>query len=193
MGKRKKDRKQQLREIHERRLRYQAKPRKIPFSLWRFLIEHDSEIFFIGCIVLVFALAYSLKHHKKNSQEILALSSSIPQQQINELRRSYPQGFRVFVLTKNEVVALNIDTLPSELNIEWDVSRIISLTNEEIKFQIGPISYRSKAVVPSLIVKLPRRQGKASNIADINDLEITVELLGEYNTGIYCALGFKKK
>ena len=193
MGKRKKNRKQQLREIQERRQRYQPNIQQRPFSLWQFLVEHDSEIFFIGCIVVALTLVYSLKHHKKSSQKVIALSSSVPQQQINELRRNYPQGFRVFVLAKHDVVALNVDTLPSELNINWNVSRIISLTKEEIRFQIGPISYQSKSVAPSLMIKLPRRQGKTSNVADINGLEITVELLGEYNTGIFCALGFKKK
>ena len=192
MGKRKKNRKQQLREIQERRLRYQATPRQIPFSFWRFLTEHDSTIFFIGCVLVAITLVYSLKHYKKSSPEVLALSSSVSQTQINALKQTYPQGFRIFALTKGEVFALNIATLPVELNVEWEVSKILKLTNDEVRFLIGPISYKSKTLAPSLSVKFPRRQGRVSQTTQFNDIAITVELLGEYTNGIFCVLGFAK-
>lgn len=192
MGKRGKNRKQQLREIQQRRLRYQPKMPQVPFSWGRFLSQHTSEIFFIGCFILAITLVYSLANKKEDSSQLEALNSSVSQEQINALGQTYPQGFRVFVLTDNKVLALGVDTLPKDLNINWGVSKIIQLTREEIRFQIGAISYQSKILTSSLNVKLPRQQGKASHITDINDIQISIDLLGEYDTGVFCALGFKK-
>src|SRR3989338_9061292 len=109
MGKRRKSRKQQLREIQERRLRYQPKLPQAPFSWGRFLSQHASEIFLTGCFIIAFTLIYSLGNNKKDPPQIEALSSSVSQSQINSLRQTYPQGFRVFTLTGNKVIALDID------------------------------------------------------------------------------------
>jgi hypothetical protein len=194
MGKQKKNRRQQLREIQERRTRYLPKLPQRPFSWGRFLTENQTEIIFIGFIILVSVLVYNLNHpHRKNSAKAAALSSSISPQQIQNLRQKYPQGFQVFVISHNEITALNVDTLPPQLNVNWEVSRVIRLTKDEIRFQIGAISYESNQIAPSLLIKLPRRQGQASSVAQINGIEISIDLLGEYiNTGIFFVLGFKK-
>ena len=192
MGKHKKNRKQQLREIQEQRLRYQAKIPQRPFSLGRFLAAHGSEITFICFIIAAFVLVYSLDHFKKNFQNVTALSSSISQKQISDLRQEYPQGFRVFVLSRQMIVPLDVNTLPGELEINWEISHLVRLTRDEIRLQLGDISYQSKLVAPHLIIKLPRRQGKTYSIAIIDNVEMTVELLGEYNTGIFFAFGFRK-
>ena len=193
MGKQKKHRKQQLREIRERRERYQAKMPQRKFSPGRFLQNHLGELFFLICFALAFVLIYSIKNKPRDVYQIESLTSSIPENEIIELRRKFPQGFRVFALVKNEILPLNIDTLPKEVTVGWGASKIINLNRDEIRFNIGRIQYKSQVLTLSLPVKLPRKEGKASNSVIINDIEITVQLIAEYsNSGIFFALGFTK-
>jgi hypothetical protein len=193
MGKRTKNRKQQLREIRERRQRYVPTLPQRPFSWGRFLAENQSEIFFIGILIIASVFVYSFAHsHSQNRSDVAALNSAVPQNQINDLRKRYPQGFRIFALSNQQIVALDTDTLPQGLKVDWDISHLVKLSRDEIRFQLGDISYRSKLLLSAFPVKMPRREGKTSNTMVVNNVEITVELLGEYTNGIFFALGFKE-
>lgn len=191
MGKRRKNRKHQLRAIHERRQRYQAKMPQSEFSFGRFLREHLTKIIFALCFTLAIVFVYSHRHPKDN-YEIEALTSSVAQKDINSLGNAYPQGFRIFAIVKNQILPLNIDTLPKELNVEWGTSKLVLLNRDEVRFNIGPTTYADKPLASSWPVKLPRREGKTSQTVAINNIELTVELVAEYNTGIFLALGFKR-
>lgn len=191
MGKQRKNRRHQLRAIKERRQRYQAKIPQSEFSFGRFLLKHLTEIIFVLCFTLAIVFVYT-KRHPKNIYEIETLTSSVAQKNINSLKNSYPLGFRVFAIVKDEILPLNIDTLPKELEIEWGTSKLILLNRNEVRFNIGPTTYADKLLALSWPVKLPRREGKSSQSLVINNIELTVELIAEYNTGIFLALGFKR-
>ena len=194
MGKHKRTRQQQLHEIQERRTRYQAKMPEVKFSLIHFLTEHIFEIcfglFFIGAFIFI----YSIKYRPFDGQKIASLSSSISPDQIKSLHKAYPQGFQVFAITNNDILPLNVNTLPPELTIDWEASSVGILNQDVARFQIGPVKYESKLLASALPVKLPLRQGKTSSSVVLNGIELTIELLGQYNNSdVFCVLGFKKR
>ncbi|MDP2654595.1 MAG: hypothetical protein Q8Q08_11285 [Candidatus Omnitrophota bacterium] len=191
MGKRGKSRKRQLEEIKERREARLPKmpPGEPPFKP---VSEYKFEIFLLCVLGVLILIISSQAKTAKHQKSITTYTMSVPDNQVQALNARYPKGYQLFAVTKDDVLPLNINRLPPGFRVNWGDSRVLRYSRDQVRFNLADISYPS---IPKsdFIVKFPLRQGYVQQVRATGALQIIVELLGEYEDQVLCAIGILEK
>lgn len=195
-------RRRQLREQRQR-IESRGKRKYVPgrFMLGQFFKRHKVEFFFLAIIVAGVFGVFLLGPDKRAMNEMSSSMSSIIEGKSQLWQKAYPHGYKIIALTDKNIIHTSFDTLPEELEIDWDnlsISRIqadqFKKTNEKIKIKMSGINY-APAGVSGLTISttFTRRKGATVSLIRFNKLEFVVEIIEDDGSQIFCLLGLRGK
>jgi hypothetical protein len=129
-----------------------------------------------------------VKH--KELKELLISTDSTKH---DELLQTYPQGYILFGIDRENIIIPYASRLKSDYNVNWDSARVLGITADEVSVQLPDIYKEGKEVMINCSAGIARYvgyKGRGRNFT-IVDLGIAMGILSDNEKGIIIVAGFQ--
>lgn len=196
---------QRRRKWHQRRRRreaFEAAHEAVleKFSFRSFLRENRVPLFFIVLALAgITALWMTLPLKETVPDDITATLKTLAEEQLPRWAQKYSKGYKLIVITDQEIILTDYDRLPENLRADWKHLVIKRLKAdpfknipERIQIELSGLSYAPADIFDvTASAAFTRQKGMTGSFLKFDGSELAAEIIEDQGNRIFCLFGLR--
>lgn len=141
-----------------------------------------------------------LTSRKSVPEAVQTVLETLAQEQAPQWAQKYPQGYKLIVITNDEIIHTDYDHLPDKLQVDWKELIVKKLKADQLKnmperirIQLSGLSYAPTGISGITITStFTRQKGMIGSFLKFNGLELVAEIIEDQGNMIFCLLGLRQ-